>query len=146
MKTKRKVKVTAKNGRPSTYRPELCAQLIEHGKQGFSFESFAAVAGVTKKTLYNWLERFPEFVEAKEFHFVHCLRKWEQIAVGNATGTLKGSAAVTIHQMCNRFPMLFKNKIEFEHKEKKNPIDDLPDDKLQREIEELTAVVNASKS
>jgi hypothetical protein len=48
--------------------------------------------------------------------------------------------------MCNRFPMLFKNKIEFEHNERKNPVDDLPDAKLQREIEELTAVVNARQS
>lgn len=51
-------------GRPTSYDPKYCDLLIEHRAKGFSFESFAWLIRVSKKTLYNWKEEFPEFLHA----------------------------------------------------------------------------------
>jgi transposase-like protein len=52
-------------GRPSDYKPEYCELLIKHAEEGYSFESFAGRIGVTPKTLYNWEQEHPEFLQAK---------------------------------------------------------------------------------
>jgi hypothetical protein len=65
-------------GRPSEYKPEYCEQLIEHMKDGFSFESFGGIIGVSKKTLYNWADNFPEFLHAKERGTSFSLFWWEK--------------------------------------------------------------------
>lgn len=53
-------------GPPTKYRKEYCEMVIEHMAQGFPFESFAGIVGVTKKTLYNWQDEHPEFEEAHQ--------------------------------------------------------------------------------
>ena len=42
-------------GRPATYRPEFCQQLVAHMCAGLSFESFAGVLGVGQEVLARWL-------------------------------------------------------------------------------------------
>ena len=34
--------------------------------EGYSFRSFGAVVGVSRKTLYEWVDKYPEFAEAKD--------------------------------------------------------------------------------
>ena len=53
-------------GRPSQYDPVYCERVIELGKIGKSVEQIAANIGVGTKTLYNWREEFPEFLQALE--------------------------------------------------------------------------------
>ena len=50
-----------KRGRPTDYKPEYCAQLLEHMTEGLSIEAFASVIGVAKQTLYTWTEKHAEF-------------------------------------------------------------------------------------
>ncbi len=38
---------------------------------GHPFESFAGRVGVTRRTLYNWIEKHPEFAESKEISREH---------------------------------------------------------------------------
>jgi len=60
-------------GRPTAYQKEYCADLIEHMKEGGSFESFGAAIGekygwdyaVCRKTLYLWADAQPDFLHAK---------------------------------------------------------------------------------
>jgi len=47
------------------YKPEYCQQLIDHLAHGYSFESFGAIVGRGRATLYEWVEKYPEFAEAK---------------------------------------------------------------------------------
>lgn len=53
-------------GRPPEYKPEFCQKLIDHMREGDSFETFGAIVGKSKRTLYNWTEQYAEFQEAKE--------------------------------------------------------------------------------
>ena len=51
-------------GRPTDYRPEMCGQVVELGRQGKSHAQIAAALDVARKTLYEWQERYPEFSDA----------------------------------------------------------------------------------
>jgi hypothetical protein len=64
-----------KNGRPSTYKPEYCQDIIKHFSIDVSdpdqpfptFEGFAAKhCEVTMTTLLEWAKEFPEFAKAYE--------------------------------------------------------------------------------
>ena len=60
--------------------------LIEHMKKGYSFESFGADAHCSRKTLFNWLEAYPEFNEAKNIAENYSLKFLETIAIGHMRG------------------------------------------------------------
>ena len=78
--------------------------LIEHMKQGLSFDAFGAVVNVTRKTLYNWTRAFPDFQESKEIGESHSRMVWEKMGmVLIARGGGNGSAATYIFNMKNRF-------------------------------------------
>ena len=51
-------------GRPSTYNPEYCDEVIELGRQGKSPAQIAATLGVDRQTLHNWADANPEFFAA----------------------------------------------------------------------------------
>ncbi len=68
-------------GRPSEFKPEYCEMLIEHMSKGLSFEAFAGVIGVCKKTLYNWADTIPQFLHAKERAYGKCMLWWEQAGI-----------------------------------------------------------------
>ena len=51
-------------GRPSLYRPEYCERVIELGKEGKLLVGIACALEVTRGTLANWSEEFPEFLTA----------------------------------------------------------------------------------
>ena len=76
-------------GAPSKYESKFCTLLIEHNKKGFSFESFAALARVSKSTLYKWTEEFSEFMDAKlEGHGLLRLY-WEKVGISGITGMIR---------------------------------------------------------
>lgn len=71
-------------GRPTKYKPEFCAMLIEHMKK-YSFESFAGLdeVDVHKETLYEWANAHPEFSEAKKKAFSKNLLRLERQLVAS---------------------------------------------------------------
>ena len=102
-------------GRPTDYEGEYCEMLIEHMGKGFSFESFAGLLGVCRATVYNWLDLFPEFLDAKKIATEKCRMFWEQQGITGLyettefdaeTGiktTKKINPAMYIFNMKNRF-------------------------------------------
>lgn len=106
-------------GRQSSYNDKMPDMLIEHMKAGYSFKAFAGRAGVTRKTLYNWLEEQPEFKESYSMGKQACLLFWEQIGISGTMGVsrLKGynpknfNATAWIFNMKNRFR--WKNEPDF---------------------------------
>jgi hypothetical protein len=51
-------------GRPSEYRPEYCALVIEDMSAGFSLAAFAGRIGVSRDTVYEWCKRHAAFSDA----------------------------------------------------------------------------------
>ena len=74
--------------------------LIEHMREGNSFISFCARHSIPRRTAYNWLEKHPEFKEAKEIGDKEAQSWWEDLG---RTLALKGNSAVYIFNMKNRF-------------------------------------------
>jgi hypothetical protein len=68
------------------YKKEYCEKLIDHMKQGYSFESFGAEAHCSRKTLYNWMDENKEFAEAKVIGDNYALKFLETIAIGHLRG------------------------------------------------------------
>lgn len=75
-------------GRPPEYDPKFCDLLLEHMAQGFSFESFAGVIGVCKKTLYNWTntKEYAPFLHAKDRGSELCRLWWEKLGIQGVQG------------------------------------------------------------
>jgi DNA-binding XRE family transcriptional regulator len=94
------------------YDKKYCSQLIEHSKQGLSFASFAGVVGVSRQALYDWEKKHEEFAEAKKIGESYSLLSWEKVGLGLVTGKIHGSATAFIHQICNRFPDLYKQRVD----------------------------------
>ena len=65
-------------GRPTTYQPEYCEQVIEHMKDGSSLTSFAAEIDVARSTLNLWMAANPEFMEACARAKAKCAAWWER--------------------------------------------------------------------
>jgi len=68
------------------YKKEFCELLIKHMSMGLSFRSFSAVAKVTRTTLYDWVDKYPEFKEAKEMGEDNALLFLEKRLMAKASG------------------------------------------------------------
>lgn len=51
-------------GRPTLYKPELCALALKHSRLGASNNQLAALFGVSPRSIDNWIARIPEFAAA----------------------------------------------------------------------------------
>ena len=71
------------------YKPEYCDELIKYMGQGKSFVSFAGHIGVGKRTIYDWVERYPEFSEAKQVAKAKCEDFYIALGLDMATGNLE---------------------------------------------------------
>ena len=80
-------------GRPSLYRPEYCKMVIDHMKLGNSFESFGAVIGCHRDTLYAWEKVHPEFSDSKKEGKELSLKFYEDMGKMIATGQLRRVAS-----------------------------------------------------
>lgn len=66
-------------GRPTEYKAEYCQMLIDHRRDGFSFESFGAIVKCHRGTLYDWVDKHPDFADAKRIAHEECLYHWETL-------------------------------------------------------------------
>ena len=96
------------------YEEKYGDMLIEHMAEGRSYATFRSIVGVSTKTYGGW-EKIPHFKECKELAFLASMDKWEDIALRQANGEIKGSASALIFTMKNRFKDHYKDKQEVEH-------------------------------
>lgn len=82
-------------GRPAEYKPEYCEKLIAHMASGMSFDSFGGSVDVSHRTLYNWLEKYDDFLEAKGQGELKGLAQLELIGLKGMTGKIKGFNAIS---------------------------------------------------
>lgn len=72
-------------GRPSTYDPAYCEQVITLGKDGKSKAQMAAHFDVSRQTIDNWAEEHEEFLEALTRAMAHCQSWWEDMGQSGLT-------------------------------------------------------------
>lgn len=108
-----------KTGRPSSFKPEYSQMLIDHMKEGYNFESFAAKLNYQSVGgLYRWIDLHDEFREAKRVGEAMSLLWWLRLARAGATGQIKNfNATVWIFTMKNMFGWRDKHDIKTENKE-----------------------------
>jgi hypothetical protein len=81
----------------------MCAKAVEFMSQGFSKEAFAGELGVCARTIYNWAENNPEFLQAIKDGEAASIRFWESLGRRGSSGEIPGfSAAAWIFNMKNR--------------------------------------------
>ncbi len=101
----------ASAGRPSLYDPRYCEELISHMSGGLSFESFSALIGVHRDTLYEWAKAHPDFHEAKKIGLDASLLYYEKIFKLGIMGKIKNfNATSLIFLMKNRFKWTDRNE------------------------------------
>lgn len=116
-----------KMGRPTTYKPEYCEMLVEHMRQGFNFETFAAKLNYqSKSSLYKWLDKHEEFKKAKQVGEALAELWWLNLGRTAAAGKVPGfNATVWIFTMKNMFR--WRDKHPDENHDRMEPlIIDLP--------------------
>jgi transposase len=101
-------------GRPTDYRPEYCDDLVHHMNDGFSFESFAGKVGNHHRTLYDWAEAHPEFLQAKR-RGEDLARIWWEGTLKRIAVTNEGNATATIFALKNKFPAEWRDRQQHEH-------------------------------
>ena len=75
---------------------EYCDMLIAHCSKGYTYESFAAVLSIGRRTLYEWEKEYPEFAHAKVIAMEKQQHQWQMLTMGHITGKIKGNTAALI--------------------------------------------------
>lgn len=114
-------------GRPTDYEERYCEELIDHMSKGYSFESFAGKISVARSTIYEWVDNFPQFSDAKKAAFEQSRLWWEKQGIDGLYSTTeydeKGKPSLSksinstlwIFNMKNRFKEDWRDKVETEH-------------------------------
>jgi len=84
-------------GRPSKYDPAFIDEVLPFMSQGYSTTALAGHLGVSRSTLYDWIDAHPEFRDAVKagaaasaIWWEDCLRDNAQKGEGNATSAIFG--------------------------------------------------------
>lgn len=105
-------------GRPTLYDPKYCDEVVEHMKEGLSFESFAGKIGVSKQTIYDWKDKNPEFLDAVGRGLEACRLFWEKKGIEHLIYDPKGeqiNSQIWSLNIRNRFPKEWSDKQQVEH-------------------------------
>ena len=86
--------VNRRPGRPTSYRPEYCARLIELMAQGRSLDGCAALLGVHPDSLYEWQKVHPEFSVAVRAGRAAATAFWETRLLDVAQGGAGNAQAI----------------------------------------------------
>lgn len=68
-------------GRPSTYDPSYCQQVVEVMAQGYSLTAFAGKIGCSRSTINLWIDAHHDFMEAVKRGKARRLYQWETSAL-----------------------------------------------------------------
>ncbi len=124
-------------GRPTLYRPEYCELVQTEMAKGYSLGGFAGSLGVSRQTITQWMQDYPEFSGAVSAAKTARLRQWETAAMKSAFTTEGGSPTTIIFGLKNAGSDDWVEKSEVKQTIE-HDLTRLPDDKLASLIEVLT--------
>tara|TARA_R110000868_G_scaffold340630_1_gene601325 strand:+ start:95 stop:556 length:462 start_codon:yes stop_codon:yes gene_type:complete len=100
----KEISLSENHGRPTKYKPEYDAMLLDHYKKGYSFESFVWHVDCDPATLYEWAKLHPSFNEAKRRGEALGRYFWENLGKGGASGQVPGfNSTAWVFMMKNRY-------------------------------------------
>ena len=102
-------------GRPSAYRPDFCAKVIELGRQGKSRCQIAGILDVSFKTLQEYEEKHPEFLQSTQRAKDLAQMWWEEQGQRGIWAGSDFNANAYRLQVTNRFPDQWRDKQQLEH-------------------------------
>ena len=104
-------------GRPSTYNPAYCEEVVALGKLGKSIEQICFDLNTPVRTLYEWRDRHPEFSQALEDAKAFEQAWWESQAHAYMVETKDGpklNASLWSRSMAARFPKKYRESTKTE--------------------------------
>jgi len=104
-------------GRPSLYDPSYCDKVVELGRLGKSLEQISSNLGVSCRVLYDWRDRFPEFLRALEEAKDAEQTWWEDQAQAymlENKDSPKLNASIWSRSMAARFPKKYRESVKQE--------------------------------
>lgn len=105
-------------GRPTLYKPEFCDVAVEMGTQGKSLAQIAAACGVARITLWEWVDKHPEFAGAIARARDLALSWWEEQAHVGMWESPEGARLnpqLWSRSMAARFPDDYRESKKLEH-------------------------------
>lgn len=104
-----------KKGRPSSYDPKYCKEIIVWMGRGFSIKSFAGNIGVDETTIYEWISKHKDFSQSIKIAKAKSVLYWEQIGMLGMMGKIPNfNATIWIFQMKNRLGWSDKLSVDLE--------------------------------
>ena len=88
-------------GRPTLYKSEHCKAITEAMATGLSAEAAAAKVGISARSLFNWRQQHPEFLQAIQEGRQLSTLWWEERALDMAQGK-PGNAMIVSLGLRNR--------------------------------------------
>ena len=104
-------------GRPSLYDPAFCDKVVALGALGKSVEQISSNLGVSCRVLYDWRDRYPEFLRALEEAKEAEQTWWEDQAQAYMLEHKDGpklNASIWSRSMAARFPKKYRESVKQE--------------------------------
>ena len=104
-------------GRPSLYDPSFCDKVVALGALGKSVEQISSNLGVSCRVLYDWRDRYPEFLRALEEAKEAEQTWWEDQAQAYMLEHKDGAklnASIWSRSMAARFPKKYRESVKQE--------------------------------
>lgn len=134
------------------YKPEYCQMLIDHMAEGYSFRSFGAVVECGRQTLYEWVNRVPEFKAAKRIGEEKGLMYYENLLKQKHEGNKDIDTACVLFPLKTRWHEIYGDKTKHQIEVKKSVEQLVGDAKKKdaieadyKEVDEPKRIENDSK-
>ena len=101
-------------GRPTKYDPAFCDDVLPFMAEGYSATALAGHIGVSRSTLYLWMDQHPEFSDAVKEGMAASAIWWENRLRDVASGG-EGNATAAIFGLKNRAADDWRDKQAHEH-------------------------------
>lgn len=88
-------------GRPTDYDPAYCETAITFLADGYSLAALAGSIGVSRSTIYNWVDVYPDFMDAVKIGQAKAVLWWENRNRALAQGE-DGNATAIVFGLKNR--------------------------------------------
>jgi transposase len=104
-------------GRPSLYDPKYCEEVVALGRIGKSIEQIAANLNVSLRVLYDWRDKYPDFLHALEDCKTYEQAWWEEQAAAYMVENKESdrlNATLWSRSMAARFPKKYRESTKTE--------------------------------